>query len=66
MIETSFTPWASLGGGVLIGLAATLLMLTLGRIMGATGVLSGLIQPGSGQEFAWRATTDQILRPSQE
>ena len=41
MIETVFTPWASLAGGVLIGLAATLLMLTLGRVMGATGVLSG-------------------------
>ena len=28
-METVFTPWASLGGGVLIGLAATLLMLFL-------------------------------------
>ncbi|WP_425091490.1 YeeE/YedE family protein [Tropicimonas sp. S265A] len=55
MIETVFTPWASLSGGVLIGLAATLLMLTLGRIMGATGVLSGLVQPASRAEFAWRA-----------
>jgi len=55
MIETVFTPWASLAGGVLIGLAATLLMLTLGRVMGATGVLSGVIFPASGAEFAWRA-----------
>ena len=51
-----FTPWASLAGGVLIGLAAVLLMLTLGRIMGATGVLNGLIQPRSGSDFWWRAT----------
>ncbi|MEO0866442.1 MAG: YeeE/YedE thiosulfate transporter family protein [Pseudomonadota bacterium] len=56
MIETAFTPWASLGGGVLIGVAATLLMLLLGRVMGATGVLAGLLQPASGEEFTWRAT----------
>lgn len=55
MIETAFTPWASLTGGVLIGLSATLLMLTLGRVMGATGILSGLIRPASGDDFAWRA-----------
>lgn len=53
-METVFTPWASLGGGVLIGLAATLLMLFLGRIMGATGILAGLLSPSSGSEIAWR------------
>jgi uncharacterized membrane protein YedE/YeeE len=41
MYETAFTPWASLGGGVLIGLSAVLLMLVLGRVMGATGILAG-------------------------
>lgn len=55
MIETAFTPWASLAGGVLIGLAATLLMLFLGRVMGATGVLAGLISPATTSEFVWRA-----------
>ena len=55
MIETAFTPWASLGGGILIGLAATLLMLAHGRIMGATGILAGLIMPASRHDFAWRA-----------
>lgn len=54
-METVFTPWASLGGGILIGLAATLLMLFFGRIMGATGILAGLVSPSSGSEFAWRA-----------
>lgn len=56
MIETAFTPWASLGGGVLIGVAATLLMLVLGRIFGATGIVSGLVQPASGRDVGWRAT----------
>jgi len=55
MIETAFTPWVSLSGGVLIGIASTLLMLTLGRVLGATGVLAGLFGPVSGQDFAWRA-----------
>jgi len=30
-------------------------MATLGRIMGATGVLAGLIQPMGWSDFAWRA-----------
>jgi uncharacterized membrane protein YedE/YeeE len=55
MIETAFTPWTSLAGGVLIGVASTLLMLFVGRVMGATGVLAGLFQPSSGQDFMWRA-----------
>lgn len=55
MFETAFTPLASLSGGVLIGIASTLLMLILGRVMGATGVLAGLFQPTSLQDFTWRA-----------
>ena len=54
-METAFTPLASLAGGVLIGTAAVLLMALLGRIMGATGVLGGLLLPAGGSEFAWRA-----------
>ena len=54
-METAFTPLASLGGGLLIGAAAVLLMALLGRIMGATGVLGGLLLPAGGTEFAWRA-----------
>lgn len=55
-MDTVFTPWASLSGGVLIGLASTFLMLTLGRIMGATGVVTGLFHPASASDFRWRAT----------
>lgn len=54
-METVFTPWQSLGGGVLIGLAAVLLMATLGRIMGATGILAGVIQPTNWSDWSWRA-----------
>lgn len=55
MIETAFTPFASTFGGVLIGVASILLMLVLGRVMGATGVLAGFFQPASAQDFGWRA-----------
>lgn len=54
-ITTAFTPYASLGGGLFIGLASVLLMLTLGRIMGATGILAGLLTPSSPKDFGWRA-----------
>jgi len=53
-LATNFTPFISLFGGALIGLAAVLIMLTLGRVMGATGILTGAIVPGSFQERAWR------------
>lgn len=40
---TEFTPFQSLAGGALIGLAAVLLMALHGRIAGMTGILGGLI-----------------------
>ncbi len=57
MIETAFTPLQSLGGGALIGLAAVLLMAVLGRIMGATGIVAGLLQPAGLADWSWRAAT---------
>jgi uncharacterized protein len=53
-METSFTPWASLIGGIMIGVAATLLMALHGRIMGLTGIVSGVIPPVS-VDWQWRA-----------
>lgn len=55
MIQTSFTPAAALTGGLLIGLAASLLMLVHGRIFGVTGILAGLLRPASVKDFGWRA-----------
>ena len=40
-----FTPWASLSGGVLLGLASALFILLNGRILGISGILGGLIPP---------------------
>ena len=54
-METAFTPLQSLSGGVLIGLAAVLLMAVMGRVMGATGILAGVMSPSDRSDFAWRA-----------
>ena len=50
----SFTPWASLAGGVIIGIAAALFVLFNGRIAGISGVLGGLLKPVRG-DISWRA-----------
>jgi uncharacterized protein len=49
----NFTPWASLSGGVLIGVAAALFVLLNGRILGISGILGGLLQPRAG-DASWR------------
>jgi uncharacterized protein len=49
----AFTPWTALAGGVLIGLAAALLLLLNGRIAGISGVLGDLLAPVRG-DTAWR------------
>ena len=54
-METAFTPWASLGGGALIGLAAVLLMGLHGRILGATGILGGLFRFNDPADWSLRA-----------
>lgn len=50
---TEFTPWASLGGGTLIGISAILLMAVHGRIAGMTGILTGVIPPLQS-DWSWR------------
>ena len=48
-----FTPWTSLLGGVLLGVAAGALFLNSGRILGITGIVEGLLKPKSG-DTSWR------------
>ena len=50
----NFTPVASAVGGMLIGLAAALLWLGLGRIAGISGIVGGML-PIRLKETAWRA-----------
>lgn len=49
---TEFTPLPSLAGGLLIGLSASMLLLTHGRIAGISGIYAGAItQPTSDGGF---------------
>jgi uncharacterized membrane protein YedE/YeeE len=50
-----FTPGSAFAGGLLIGLAAAWLILENGRILGASGLLGGLIPPRAG-DWQWRAS----------
>jgi len=49
----NFTPLSAAIGGALIGFAAALLMLTIGRIAGVSGIVDGLISSAEGR--GWRA-----------
>ncbi len=50
---THFTPYSALAGGVLIGLAVSILLLLNGKIAGISGIVGGLLQPHSG-DIGWR------------
>jgi uncharacterized protein len=53
----AFTPWASLAGGVLIGLAAATLLVLVGRIAGISGIVGGLVRHSDvyvGMDWLWR------------
>ena len=49
----NFTPWASLAGGILLGLASAMFILINGRILGISGIIGGLLRPTSG-DVGWR------------
>ncbi len=49
----NFTPVSGLIGGLLIGLAAALLLLLNGRISGISGIVGGLVSPKSS-DAGWR------------
>lgn len=49
----NFTPWASLAGGLMIGLASALFLLFNGRIAGISGIVGGLLRPVRG-DVVWR------------
>ena len=51
-MPTEFTPVSALIGGALIGLAATLLFATLGRIAGISGIVTAAVEQES--ERGWR------------
>ena len=47
------TPWLSLAGGLLLGVAAAAFVLVNGRILGISGIVGGLLRPRQG-DVGWR------------
>lgn len=54
MIPTDFTPLSALLGGALIGLSAVLLMATMGRIAGISGIAVRMLPPYLDRDAAGR------------
>jgi uncharacterized protein len=48
-----FTPFVSLTGGIILGLASAIFILVNGRILGISGIVGGLFPPKMGDTF-WR------------
>jgi uncharacterized membrane protein YedE/YeeE len=48
-----FTPWASLAGGLVLGLATAMFILVNGRILGISGIVGGLLRGRAG-DMGWR------------
>jgi len=48
-----FTPWRSLSGGILLGIATAMFLLLNGRVLGISGIASGLLRPAPGDAL-WR------------
>ena len=49
----NFTPFVSLTGGIILGLASAVFILVNGRILGISGIMGGLMPPKVGDTF-WR------------
>jgi len=48
-----FTPWMSLAGGIVLGLASALFILFNGRVLGISGIVGGLLWPKT-RDIVWR------------
>ena len=59
-----FTPLSALAGGALIGLAAALLILGLGRVMGAAGIVGGALEFHDAQApWRWSLIVGLVVSP---
>jgi uncharacterized membrane protein YedE/YeeE len=53
VLETAFTPVSAVAGGALIGLSALVLMWSVGRVAGMSGIVAGAMME-RGDEQHWR------------
>ena len=59
---TTFSPISGLVGGALIGLAATILMLTIGRIADVSGILLNTIFPEHGRQKEFETQFAHVVK----
>lgn len=63
----AFTPWASLAGGLMIGLAASLSILGIARIAGISGIVADALgiarRRAAGVSLAWMFLIGLALAP---
>ncbi|QFU08051.1 hypothetical protein PARPLA_02571 [Rhodobacteraceae bacterium THAF1] len=60
---TPFTPWASLFGGILIGLSAVMVMALFGRIAGIVGITGGVMGRADDSDWRWAFLAGLIVAP---
>ncbi|PLW84008.1 YeeE/YedE [Kineobactrum sediminis] len=58
-----FTPWHSLAGGLLIGLAASVLLLANGKIAGISGILGNILQRSGAEPWRLAFVAGLLLSP---
>jgi uncharacterized protein len=49
-----FTPWRSLAGGLLLGVATAMFLVLNGRVLGISGIVGGVLNAAPGDR-SWRA-----------
>lgn len=59
----AFTPYSALIGGTLIGLAAAMMIVGIGRVAGVSGVIGGLFTDGSKESWRWCFGVGLIVAP---
>lgn len=61
----NFTPWPSLAGGLLIGLAVAVFLFFNGGIAGVSSIMGGLLRPAK-RDIGWRIAflSGLVLAPS--
>jgi uncharacterized protein len=52
---THFTPWASLTGGIVLGIATAMFILVNGRVLGISGIVGGALRAVPG-DIVWRVS----------
>lgn len=59
----AFTPYSSLAGGVLIGLATAILILGVGRVAGISSIVGGLFGGHSREPWRWYFLIGLVASP---